>query len=150
MDLTDLLEAQQHRVMQLNELDEIKQHAVEHTSLVQQQRIKLHDRFIKNKKFHKGDYALLFDSKFKDFKAKFTTHWFEPYEIEEIFDNGVVKIKTIDEATISFLVNGHRLKVYNKPINKDDFLKKISIENNMETMEQHSDMSSLLPKKNNK
>jgi len=51
----DLKEAQQQRVMQLNELDEIRQQAVEHTSLVQQQRIKWHDRFIKNKTFRKGD-----------------------------------------------------------------------------------------------
>ena len=83
------------------------------TSLVQQQRINWPDRFIKNNFFHKGDWALLFYSKYKDFKSKFTTHWLGPYEIEEIFDNGAVKIKTIEEETISFLVNGHRLKVYN-------------------------------------
>ena len=131
----ELSEALQQRVMQLNELDEIRQQAVQHTLLVQHQRIKWHDRFIKNKKFHKGDRALLFDSKFKDFKANFTTHWLGPYEIEEIFENGAVKRKTINEATISFLFNGHRLKVYNKPINKEDFLKRVSTENNMEIME---------------
>ena len=58
------------------------------------------------------DWALLFDSKFKYFKANFTTHWLGPYEIEEIFDNRIVKIKKIDEATISFLVNGNMLKTY--------------------------------------
>ena len=68
----------------------------------------------------------MFDSKFKYFKAKFTTHWLGPYEIEEIFDNGVFKIKTIDEASVSFVVNGHRLKIYNKPINKEDFMRKNS------------------------
>lgn len=104
--------------MELNQLDEIRQQAMEHTSLVQQQSIKWHDRFIKNKTLIKGDWALLFDSKFKDFKVKFTTHWLGPYEIEDIFDNRAVKIKTIDETSISFVVNGHRLKVYNKPINK--------------------------------
>lgn len=82
--------------MQLNELDEIRQQAVEHTSLVQdeirqqaiehsslvqQQRIKWHDRFIKNKISHKRDWALLFYSKYKDFKATFATHWLGPYEI---------------------------------------------------------------------
>eukprot|EP00253_Pinus_taeda_P032465 PITA_32465 len=92
----DLSEAQQQRIMELNRLDEHHQQAIEHTTLVQQQRMKWHDKFIKNKTFHKGDWALLFDSKFKDFKAKFTTHWLGPYEIEEIFDNGAVKIRTID------------------------------------------------------
>ena len=79
--------------MQLDELDEIRQQAIEKTSLVQQQRIKWHGRFIKSKNFHKGDQALLFDSKFKDFKEIFTTHWLGPYEIEENFDNGAFKKK---------------------------------------------------------
>ena len=56
----DLSKAQQQRVVQLNELDEIRQQAVEHTSLVQQQIIKWHNRFIKNKFFLKGDSAPLF------------------------------------------------------------------------------------------
>jgi hypothetical protein len=52
-----------------------------------------------------GDWALLFDSKFKNFKAKFTTHWLGPYEIVEVYDNGSVKIQTIDDEANSFTVN---------------------------------------------
>ena len=100
--------------------------------------MKWHDRFIKNKTFNKGDWALLFDSKFKDFKAKFTTHWLGPYEIEEIFDNGAIQIKTIDQESTSFLVNGHRLQFYNKPINKEEFMKQLIQETDLEVMEQHS------------
>eukprot|EP00253_Pinus_taeda_P017066 PITA_17066 len=66
-----LSEAQKHRMDQLNELDEIRHDAILRTDLVQHQRTKWHDRFIKEKKFQKGDWALLFDSKFKDFKGKF-------------------------------------------------------------------------------
>jgi len=51
----------------LNELDEIRQEVVQRTGLVQQQRAKWHDKYIKDKKFQDGDWALLFDSKFKDF-----------------------------------------------------------------------------------
>ena len=51
----DLSEAQQQRIMQLSELDEIRKEVVEHTSLVQPQRTKWHDRFIKKKKIHIGD-----------------------------------------------------------------------------------------------
>jgi len=36
------------------------------------------------------------------------------------------KKKKIDVAKISFLVNGHRLKVYNKPINKEHILNRFS------------------------
>jgi hypothetical protein len=49
-----------------------------------------------------------------------------PYEVETVFDNGSVKIKTIDDSQNSFVVNGHRLKVYNKPLSKDDFLQKVA------------------------
>ena len=40
----------------------------------------------------------------------------------EVFDNGSVRIKTIDEEEASFLINGHRLKIYNKPLNRDEFV----------------------------
>ena len=90
--------------------------------MVQQQITKWHDRFIKKKEFQVGDWALLFHSKFKDFKGKFTTHWLGTYEIQDVFDNGSIWIKTIDEEEASFLVNGHRLKIYNKPLNRDEFV----------------------------
>ena len=35
-----------------------------------------------------------------------------PYEVVTTFDNGSVKIKTIDGSEISFVVNGHRLRLY--------------------------------------
>jgi len=66
---------------------------------------------------------LLFDSKFKDFQGKFQTHWLGPYEIEKVFSNGVVRIKTIDEHQTPFIVNGHRLKIYRKPLSKKEFIK---------------------------
>ena len=90
--------------------------------MVQQQRIKWHDKFIRKKEFQVGDWTLLFDSKFKYFKGKCTTHWLGPYEIQEFFNNGHIRIKTIDEEEASFLVNGHRLKFYNKPFNRDEFV----------------------------
>eukprot|EP00253_Pinus_taeda_P021188 PITA_21188 len=67
----DLSESQKHRMEQLNERDEIRQEEILITELVQYQRAKWHDKYIKEKKFQEGDWALLFDSKFKDFKGKF-------------------------------------------------------------------------------
>jgi hypothetical protein len=48
-----------------------------------------------------------------------------PYEIDTIYDNGAVRIKTIDENQTSLVVNGHRLKVYHKPLSKEDFVKNV-------------------------
>ena len=58
----NLDEVQKQRLMQLNELDEIRQDAFQHTILVQNQRSKWHDKFINNKSFQPGDWAMLFDS----------------------------------------------------------------------------------------
>jgi len=69
------------------------------------------------------DCTLLFDSKFKDFQGKFQTHWLGPYEIEKVISNGAVRVRTIDESKTPLLVNGHRLKTYQKPISKGEFIK---------------------------
>ena len=110
--------AQKQRVLQTNELDEIRQDAFQRTMLIQNQRKTWHDKFIKQKQFNTGDWALLFDSRFKNFKGKLTTHWMGPYEVVIDFDNGSVEIKTIESSQISFVLNGHKLRIYYQPISK--------------------------------
>ena len=46
----DLEEAQKQRILQINKLDEIRQEALQRTMLIQNQRNKWHDKFIKKKK----------------------------------------------------------------------------------------------------
>ena len=58
----------------------------------------------------------------KDFKGKLRTRWIEPYVVERCHDNGLVQIKTIDEEAIPLLVNGHRLKMYKRPLSKQEFI----------------------------
>ena len=119
----DLSKAQKHKIEQLNELDNIRQDAVQRTSLIWQQRSRWHDQYIKERKFQAGDWALFFYSKFKDFQGNFQTHWLGPYDIEKFFNNGAVRIRTIDEEKVPLLVNGYRLKFYHKPITKEEFIK---------------------------
>ena len=75
---------------------------------------------------------MLYDSKFKNFKGKFNTHWLGPYEIEKDFDNGYVHIKTIGDDNFTFLVNGHRPNIYQKPQSKEEFVKEIVKKKEME------------------
>ena len=112
----------------------MRQQAEETTILMQKQRKQWHDAHIKKKQFKEGDWALLFDSKFRDHKAKFTTHWMGPYEIVQVYDNGSVKLTTIDGEGHSFTVNGHRLKLYTKPISKQDFLHTVSQQREVEIL----------------
>ena len=112
----NLDEAQQQILFQLNELDETRQEALQRTTLIQEHRTKWHDKYLKKKIFWQGDWVLLYDNKFKNFKGKLTTHWMGSYKIDTIYDNGSIRIKTIDEQQTPLLVNGHRLWVYNKPL----------------------------------
>ena len=68
---------------------------------------------------------MLYDSRFKDFKGKLVTRWLGPYTMEKLFDNGRVQIRTIDEEGITLLVNGHILKIYKKPLSREEFINSI-------------------------
>lgn len=84
----DLTRAQQERLLQLNGLDEFKMQALLHTEVIQAQRKIWHDKNIKDKRFQEGDWDLLYDSRYKDFKGKLRTRWLWPYVIEKCYDNG--------------------------------------------------------------
>ncbi|XP_057845636.2 uncharacterized protein LOC131055043 [Cryptomeria japonica] len=118
----NLSATQEERLLQLNALDEIRKSTLQHTESVQNQRMKWHDRYIKEKSFQPGDWALLYDSRYKDNLEKLQTWWLGPYEIIETFSNGAVRLSTIDLVKFKLLVNGHRLCLYHKPLSKDDFL----------------------------
>ena len=44
---------------------------------------------------------------------------------DKLFENGALKIKTIDGWNYVFLVNGHRLKVYVQPLTKGYFMQQV-------------------------
>jgi hypothetical protein len=117
----DLTDAQTARLQQLNELEEKRLDAIQQTTVIQQQRSQWHDKNIKNKHFQKGNWALLYDSQFKEFQGKLRTRWLGPYEVDTVFPNGTVRLLTINDSRTPLLVNGHRLRLYQKPISKEDF-----------------------------
>ena len=45
--------------------------------------------------------------------------------MEKCNENGSVLIRTIDEEAIPVLVNGHRLKIYKKPLSRQEFIKTV-------------------------
>jgi hypothetical protein len=46
-----------------------------------------------------------------------------PYEVDKVFDNGTVRLVTIDEACTPLIENGHHLRIYHKPAPKASFVK---------------------------
>ena len=59
------------------------------------------------------------------------TIWLGPYLIEKFHDNGAVQIRTIDEEGTPLLVNDYILKVYRKPMSKEEFIGIINRELNV-------------------
>eukprot|EP00253_Pinus_taeda_P006338 PITA_06338 len=69
----DLTDAQIARLQQLQELDEKRLDAIHQTTMIQQQRTRWRDKTIKHKQFQKGNWALLYDSRFEKFQGKLRT-----------------------------------------------------------------------------
>ena len=107
-------------------MDEQRLQALLHSEVIQLQRKIWHDRHLKEKQFQQGHWALLYDSRYKDFKGKLRTRWLGPYTVEKCNDNRSVLIQTIDEESIPMLVNGHRLKIYRKPLSKQEVIENLN------------------------
>ncbi|GKC03119.1 reverse transcriptase domain-containing protein, partial [Tanacetum coccineum] len=106
----DLKTAGDHRKLQLNELNEIRDQAYENSLIYKERTKKLHDTKIKNRIFNIGDQVLLFNSRLKIFPGKLKTQWSGPFTITEVFPYGIAKLSHADRS--NFKVNCHRLKHY--------------------------------------
>jgi hypothetical protein len=82
----------------------------------------------------------LFDSIFKDFKTNLMRRWLGPYMIEKCHDNGSVQIKNIDGKGTPLLLNLFRLKVYNKPLTREEFIVTLK-ELNMDVIDCRDDIN---------
>ncbi|GJV51453.1 reverse transcriptase domain-containing protein [Tanacetum coccineum] len=106
----DLKTAGDHRKLQLNELNELRDQAYENSLIYKERTKKLHDSKIKNRIFNVGDQVLLFNSRLKIFSGKLKTRWSGPFTITEVFPYGTTKLSHTDGS--NFKVNCHRLKHY--------------------------------------
>ncbi|GJU88621.1 reverse transcriptase domain-containing protein [Tanacetum coccineum] len=104
----DLKTAGDHRKLQLNELNELRDQAYENSLIYKERTKKLHDSKIKNRIFNVGDRVLLFNSRLKIFSGKLKTRWSGPFTITKVFPYGTVELSQPDG--LNFKVNGHRVK----------------------------------------
>ncbi|GJX88812.1 reverse transcriptase domain-containing protein [Tanacetum coccineum] len=74
----DIKTAGDHRKLQLNELNELRDHAYKNYLIYKERTKKLHDSKIKNRIFNVGDQVLLFNSRLKIFSGKLKTRWIDP------------------------------------------------------------------------
>jgi len=86
----DVTTSRQERMLQLNGLDEFRMQALLQNEIIHLPRKVLHDKHIKENVFQEGDWALLYDSRFKYFKGKLMTRWLGPYLVEKCHENGSI------------------------------------------------------------
>ncbi|GJU28227.1 reverse transcriptase domain-containing protein [Tanacetum coccineum] len=106
----DLKIAGDHRKVQMNELNELRDQAYENSLIYKEKTKKIHDSKIKNRVFNVGDRVLLFNSRLKIFSGKLKTRWTRPFTVAQVFPYGTVELSQTDRP--NFKVNGHRLKHY--------------------------------------
>nr|GEU66061.1 reverse transcriptase domain-containing protein [Tanacetum cinerariifolium] len=106
----DLKTTGDHRKLQLNELNELRDQAYENSLIYKEKTKKTHDSKIKNRIFNVGDQVLLFNSRLKIFLRKLKTRWSGPFTITKVFPYGTVELSQPDGP--NFKVNGHHVKHY--------------------------------------
>nr|GEY15138.1 reverse transcriptase domain-containing protein [Tanacetum cinerariifolium] len=106
----DLAVAGDHQKVQLNEINELRDHAYENSLIYKEKTKRIHDSKIKNRVFNVGDRVLLFNSSLKIFSGKLKTRWSGPFTIAKVFPYGTVELSQANGA--NFKVNGHRVKHY--------------------------------------
>ncbi|XP_056691687.1 uncharacterized protein [Spinacia oleracea] len=106
----DLEAAGEARLLQLNELDELRFEAYENHRLYKEQTKKFHDKIIQKREFNIGDKVLLYKSRLRLFPGKLKSRWSGPFTITEVKEHGAIEVAS--ENGTKFKVNGQRLKLY--------------------------------------
>nr|GEV30666.1 reverse transcriptase domain-containing protein [Tanacetum cinerariifolium] len=99
-----------HRKLQLNKLNELRDQTYENSVIYKERTKKLRDSKIKNRIFNVGYQVLLFNSHLKIFSRKLKTRWSGPFTITQVFSYGTIELSQPNGP--NFKVNGHRVNHY--------------------------------------
>ena len=107
----DLAQAGKQRLLQMNELDELRRESYE-SSRIYKERLKLfHDKTIVQKTFEPHQKVLLYSSRLHMFPGKLRFRWTDPFVVKVVYLYGAVEIENPENGK-SFKVNGQRLKPF--------------------------------------
>ena len=102
--------AKEERLLQLNELEGLRNEAYDSARIYKDRTKKWHDQRILRREFKAGDQVLLFNSRLRLFPGKLKSKWNGPYTVVSSTNFGAVTLKTNNHE--EFKVNGQRLKHY--------------------------------------
>jgi hypothetical protein len=81
------------RLLDIQDLDELRCEAYESARLFKEKVKRWHDKKIQKKESKQGDKVLLFNSRLKLSAGKLRSKWEGPYDVEEAYPSGAVKLK---------------------------------------------------------
>ena len=106
----DFKAAKEERLLQLNELEELRNEAYDNAKIYKDKTKKWHDQQILRREFKAGDQVLLFNSRLRLFPRKRKSKWSEPFTVVSSTQFEAVTLRTNNHE--EFKVNGQRLKHY--------------------------------------
>ena len=106
----DFKAAKEDRLLQLNELEELRNEAYDSARIYKDKTKKLHDQRILRREFKAGDQVLLFNSRLRLFPGKLKSKWSGPFTVISSTQFGTVTLENNNHE--EFKVNGQRLKHY--------------------------------------
>ncbi|KAL4325134.1 hypothetical protein GQ457_11G027160 [Hibiscus cannabinus] len=86
--------AGQKRLLDINELEEIRHAAYDNTKIYKEKTKKWHDKKILPKDYQPGQQVLLFNSRLKLFPGKLKSRWSGPFIITHVSPHGAITIKS--------------------------------------------------------
>ena len=107
----ELQAAGEARLLQLNELEELRMFSYENAKLYKDKTKKWHDKRIQPRDFEPGQQVLLFNSRLKLFPGKLKSRWSGPFKVVKVYPHGAADILE-EKSGREFKVNGQRLKHY--------------------------------------
>nr|GEV04966.1 reverse transcriptase domain-containing protein [Tanacetum cinerariifolium] len=105
----DLKTMGDHRKLQLNKLNELRDQAHENSLIYKEKTKKIHDSKIKNRVFNISD-RVHFNSRLKIFSGKLKTRWTGPFTVPHVFPYRTIELSQPNGP--NFKVNGHHVKHY--------------------------------------
>ena len=112
--------AREERLLQLNELEELRNEAYDNARIYKGKKKKWHDQRILRKEFREGDQVLLFNSRLRLFLGKLKSKWSGPYTVMSSTTFRTITLKT--DTGEEFKVNGQRLKHYQSRVERKEEL----------------------------
>ena len=114
----DFKVAKEERLLQLNELEDLRNEAYDSAKIYKDKTKKWHDQRILRREFKAGDQVLLFNSRLELFPGKLKSKWSGPCTVVSSTQFGAVTLRTSDHE--EFKVNGQRLKHYLRRIQVEE------------------------------